>query len=90
MGCAASVREIVKEQAIYRRKHGIGLSSGAYLASKLVVLTALTGLQGLALGLLGLLLPGPDSALLIHPGKLEIGVAAAGSSAAGRAASPAS
>ncbi|WP_425294037.1 ABC transporter permease, partial [Mycobacterium attenuatum] len=53
MGCAASIREIVKEQAIYRREHGIGLSASAYLASKLVVLTALTTIQGLILGFLG-------------------------------------
>ena len=53
MGCAISIREIVKEQAIYRREHGIGLSRGAYLASKLVVLTALSTLQGLILGFLG-------------------------------------
>ena len=49
MGCAASIREIVKERAIYQREHGIGLSGGAYLASKLVVLTALTSLQGMIL-----------------------------------------
>ena len=53
MGCAASIREIVKERAIYQREHGIGLSRGAYLASKVVVLTALTTLQGLILGFLG-------------------------------------
>ena len=53
MGCAASIREIVKERAIYQREHGIGLSRGAYLFSKLVVLTVVTSLQGLILGLLG-------------------------------------
>ena len=37
MGCATSIREIVKERAIYLREHGIGLSRGAYLASKLAV-----------------------------------------------------
>ncbi|MFV1500453.1 FHA domain-containing protein, partial [Mycobacterium kansasii] len=58
MGCAASIREIVKEQAIYRREHGIGLSASAYLASKLVVLTALTTIQGLILGFLGTLFLG--------------------------------
>ncbi len=78
MGCAASVREIVKEQAIYRREHTIGLSRGAYLASKLMILTVLTGLQGLVLGVLGVLgLPGPDRPLLIHPGKLEVALAVA-------------
>ncbi|ETZ99224.1 ABC-2 type transporter family protein [Mycobacterium kansasii 662] len=66
MGCAASIREIVKEQAIYRREHGIGLSASAYLASKLVVLTALTTIQGLILGFLGtLFLPPPDSSVLL-------------------------
>jgi ABC transport system ATP-binding/permease protein len=66
MGCAASIREIVKERAIYQREHGIGLSRRAYLASKLVVLTALTSLQGLILGFLGVVgLPAPDQALVL-------------------------
>jgi energy-coupling factor transporter ATP-binding protein EcfA2 len=76
MGCAASIREIVKERAIYLREHGIGLSRGAYVASKLVVLTALTTLQGLALGLLGLVgLPAPDQSVLLHSGTIEVAVA---------------
>lgn len=62
MGCAGSIREIVKERAIYRREHGIGLSGTAYLASKLAVLGVLTSLQGLLLGVLGtLFMPPPDS-----------------------------
>ncbi|MBW0019137.1 MAG: ATP-binding cassette domain-containing protein [Mycobacterium sp.] len=66
MGCAASIREIVKERAIYQREHGIGLSRGAYLASKLVVLTALTTAQGLIVGFLGALFrPGPDQSALL-------------------------
>ena len=78
MGCAASIREIVKEQAIYRREHTIGLSRGAYLASKLVILTMLTGLQGLALGVLGVVfLPGPDEPLLIPSARLEVAFAVA-------------
>lgn len=65
MGCATSIREIVKERAIYQREHGIGLSGGAYLASKLVVLGLLTSVQGLLLGILGtLFVPPPDSAAL--------------------------
>ncbi|KAA1244412.1 FHA domain-containing protein [Mycobacterium simiae] len=76
MGCAASIREIVKEQAIYRREHGIGLSGGAYLASKLVVLTALTTAQGLILGFLGpALLPPPDQSVVLPWPTLEVAVA---------------
>jgi ABC transport system ATP-binding/permease protein len=76
MGCAASIREIVKERAIYQREHGIGLSRRAYLASKLVVLAALTSLQGLILGFLGVvLLPGPDQYVLIPWPRVEVAVA---------------
>jgi len=76
MGCAASIREIVKEKAIYRREHGIGLSGGAYLASKLVVLTAITSLQGLILGFLGgIRLPPPDQSVLLPWPRLEVALA---------------
>ncbi|WP_436405582.1 ABC transporter permease [Mycobacterium gordonae] len=73
MGCAGSIREIVKEQAIYRREHGIGLSGGAYLASKLVVLGAIATLQGLLFGFLGVaFLPPPDDSLLLQSGSTEL------------------
>ncbi|OBK21173.1 ABC transporter ATP-binding protein [Mycobacterium asiaticum] len=73
MGCAGSIREIVKEQAIFRREHAIGLSGGAYLASKLAVLGAITGLQGLILGFLGVaFLPPPDDSLLLHSGSTQL------------------
>ncbi len=76
MGCAVSIREIVKEKAIYLREHAIGLSRGAYLASKLAVLTALTTLQGLMLGLLGVAgLPGPEGSLLLPSGTVEVALA---------------
>jgi ABC transport system ATP-binding/permease protein len=76
MGCAASIREIVKERAIYQREHAIGLSGGAYLASKLVVLTALTTLQGLILGFLGVVgLPPPDHTVLLPWPRVEVAVA---------------
>ena len=76
MGSATSIREIVKERAIYRREHGIGLSRGAYLASKLVVLTALTCLQGVVLGLLGVVgLPGPDQPVVLPWAVGEVAVA---------------
>lgn len=76
MGCAASIREIVKERAIYQREHGIGLSRGAYLASKLAVLTALTTVQGLILGFLGAVgLPPPDQAVVLPWPRVEVAVA---------------
>ncbi|GBG36349.1 FHA domain-containing protein [Mycobacterium montefiorense] len=76
MGCAASIREIVKERAIYQREHGIGLSRGAYVASKLVVLTASTTLQGLVLGFLGVVgLPPPDQAVVLPWPRAEVAVA---------------
>jgi hypothetical protein len=45
MGSAAAVREIVKERAIYLRERAIGLGIGPYLASKVAVLAAITGIQ---------------------------------------------
>ena len=59
-GSANSVRELVKERAIYHRERAAGLSSGAYLLSKLVVLGIISGVQAVilvALGLLGRPLP---------------------------------
>lgn len=65
MGMANSVREIVKEQPIYRRERTIGLSRTAYLGSKVVVLTGLTTLQCVVFALIGLIgrLPPGSSAL---------------------------
>jgi hypothetical protein len=54
IGAANSVRELVKERAIYARERAAGLSSGAYLFSKLIVLGVISGLQALLLVLLGL------------------------------------
>jgi ABC-type multidrug transport system ATPase subunit len=76
MGCFASIREIVKERAIYQRENGIGLSTNAYIASKLVVLTGLTFVQGLMLGVLGdALLPAPDNSLILPGPRLEVAMA---------------
>ncbi len=76
MGCASSIREIVKERAIYQREHGIGLSRAAYMFSKLLVLTVITSLQGLILGLLGgALLPAPDQSVVIPWPRLEVSMA---------------
>jgi ABC transport system ATP-binding/permease protein len=53
-GIASSVRELVKERAIYIRERAAGLSAGAYLLSKLVVLGAISIAQSVVIVLLGL------------------------------------
>jgi ABC-type multidrug transport system ATPase subunit len=54
IGAANSVRELVKERAIYTRERAAGLSAGAYLASKLVVLAVISAVQAIVLVLIGL------------------------------------
>lgn len=79
MGAAASVRELVKEREVYRRERAIGLSIGAYLASKVVVLAVVTGLQAVlftAVSLLGR--TGPDDPLLLGSGQAEVLLAVLG------------
>ena len=53
-GTANAIWEIVKERSIYSRERSAGLSAGAYLVSKLVVLGLITGLQAVVLVLVGL------------------------------------
>ena len=53
-GAASSVRELVKERSIYVRERAAGLSSGAYLFSKLIVLGVISIVQSIVLVLLGL------------------------------------
>ncbi|MEU3411049.1 FHA domain-containing protein [Streptomyces sp. NPDC006658] len=52
-GAANSVRELIKERVIYERERATGLSRSAYLMSKVVVLGAVTMLQGLLVGVIG-------------------------------------
>ncbi|MEJ2887825.1 ATP-binding cassette domain-containing protein [Actinomycetospora aeridis] len=86
MGSAASIRELVKEREIYRRERAIGLSRGAYLLSKVVVLGFVTGLQGVVLGVLGQIgRPAPDEAVVLGDPRLEIIVAIAAISIASMA-----
>jgi ABC-type multidrug transport system ATPase subunit/pSer/pThr/pTyr-binding forkhead associated (FHA) protein len=86
MGSAASIRELVKERAIYRRERAIGLSRPAYLLSKVVVLSLITGLQAVVLGVLGTLgRPGPDEAVLLGDPRLEILAAIAATTVASMA-----
>jgi ABC transport system ATP-binding/permease protein len=53
-GAASAVRELVKERAIYVRERAAGLSSGAYLSSKLIVLGVISIVQSAILVLIGL------------------------------------
>jgi ABC transport system ATP-binding/permease protein len=53
-GAAGSVRELIKERAMYVRERTAGLSAGAYLLSKITVLGLITGLQAAALVLIGI------------------------------------
>jgi hypothetical protein len=52
MGLINSCREVVKELPIFLRERTVGLSSGAYLASKLVCLTGLSLVQSILLSML--------------------------------------
>jgi ABC-type multidrug transport system ATPase subunit len=53
-GTAASVREVVKERAIYIRERAAGLSAAGYLLSKLLVLGTVSLVQSAVIVLLGL------------------------------------
>jgi ABC transport system ATP-binding/permease protein len=78
-GAANSVRELVKERAIYTRERAAGLSAGAYLVSKLVILGVLSAIQAILLvgiGLAGRKLP-PSGSFLTHSPLAELMIAAA-------------
>jgi ABC transport system ATP-binding/permease protein len=73
-GTVNAVREIVKENAVYVRERAAGLSSGAYLLSKAMVLGVICALQGVAMtaiGLYGRPLPA-SGALLTHLPLVEL------------------
>ncbi|GAB7186841.1 FHA domain-containing protein [Kitasatospora sp. Ki12] len=53
-GSANSVRELVKERAIYQRERVVGLSRSAYLVSKVVILGVVTVGQAAVLTVVGL------------------------------------
>src|SRR6185295_13192356 len=73
MGASNSIRELVKEREVYRRERAVGLSTTAYLGSKVLVLSAITAMQGAVLTGVGLLTRFPDSgAFLSHAAWLEM------------------
>ncbi|WP_370110039.1 FHA domain-containing protein [Streptacidiphilus sp. MAP12-33] len=54
-GAANAVRELIKERVIYERERAVGLSRSAYVASKIIVLGAITALQSVMVAMIGLL-----------------------------------
>jgi hypothetical protein len=69
-GTANAIWEIVKERSVYGRERSAGLSAGAYLISKLVVLGLISGLQAVvlvAVGLTGRPLPKHGAILASQP-----------------------
>jgi hypothetical protein len=73
MGVAASIRELVKERPVYRRERAIGLSLGAYLTSKLLVLGVITAVQAAVFTVLAVLghRP-PDAQVVLGSALLEV------------------
>lgn len=78
MGATLSIRELVGERPIYQRELAVGLSPWAYLLSKVLVLGLSVAVQCSLFTMLALLgQPGPDQALVLGHGVLEIAVAVA-------------
>jgi ABC-type multidrug transport system ATPase subunit/pSer/pThr/pTyr-binding forkhead associated (FHA) protein len=68
VGTASSVRELVKERAIYQRERAAGLSAGIYLLSKILILSLITGIQATLLVVIGMVgRPIPAHGALIAP-----------------------
>lgn len=73
LGVAMSVRELVKERAIWHREYAVGVSPGVYFASKVLVLLPIAFTQGAVVAWLAMLgLPGPDGNGLLDSGRVEI------------------
>jgi ABC-type multidrug transport system ATPase subunit/serine/threonine protein kinase len=76
MGFAMSFRELVKERAIYQREKAFGLAPGAYLGSKVAVLSLIGTGQAILLGVIGTLgVPGPPNPVVFGDGIAETIVA---------------
>ena len=78
IGTLNAVREIVKEKSIYTRERAAGLSAGAYLWSKLLVLGALSAVQAALMTVVGLIgRPVPAHGSVIPNSMVELVVAMA-------------
>jgi ABC transport system ATP-binding/permease protein len=76
-GIANSINEFIKERGIFERERMAGLSAGAYLLSKVLVLSVLCVVQVVAIviiGLAGVKLPG-SGVVIPGPALIEVAVA---------------
>lgn len=72
-GMAASVRDLVGERPIYRHERAAGLTPDAYLRSKLVFFSMVVVAQSVLLvSAVRLFRPGPQGAVLLGSGTLEV------------------
>nr|BFE66298.1 hypothetical protein GCM10020063_108240 [Dactylosporangium thailandense] len=67
LGTAAAIRELVNESTIYKRERAVGLSAGAYLASKVFVFSLIIIVQTALFSWLALLGKNPPKDPLIFP-----------------------
>jgi ABC-type multidrug transport system ATPase subunit len=76
-GALNAVREIVKERSIYARERAAGLSSGAYMWSKLLVLGVLSAAQAALMTVIGLAgrAEPPHGVFIKGPALIELAVA---------------
>ena len=73
IGVSNGIRAIVSESGIYQRERRAGLSSGAYLTSKVIVLGTLTVLQSAGMTALAVTNQGgPSDALVLDDGRVEL------------------
>src|SRR5262249_9560148 len=71
-GTINAVREIVKEAPIFQREYRVGIGTGPYLASKVLILALLAMVQSiLLLGLVGLHFELPTAGVML-PAGLEV------------------
>jgi ABC transport system ATP-binding/permease protein len=67
MGAAGTIRELVKERALYRRECGVGVLQGPYLLAKILFFGTVAAGQGTVLGVLALRGRTPAAAAVVLP-----------------------
>ncbi|MGW4529442.1 ATP-binding cassette domain-containing protein [Nocardia sp. NPDC004340] len=73
MGATLTVRDLVGERPIYHRERAVGLRSGAYLMSKIVIFSLAALLQSaVMIGIVLAFKPAPGTGLVLSSGTLEL------------------